>query len=258
MPRCVDHLEPVVVALEDITVLHHLHVEDRIAEHGEQGEAFPDLRHLLGRHVHQGHQSLARLVEHLLAVRLRGHPPCVLGVDEARDRAAHFLPNPGREAEVIDVPMGKYDSFDIGQVASGLFEPTLQGLEGPREFGGRVDQGQRPRTDGIDIRRNQVGIAGQVDCNRDRRCQPLERAPICSSSRGVTLKVRYVSERFRDSVLTWVPSPICLGSVSPSPYKSRDKPTQPAKRCQEPFRMKSPGTNLRGNPGQHRATRTTP
>jgi hypothetical protein len=64
------------------------------------------------------------------------------------------------------VPMGDYDSFDIGQVPSGLFELTLQDLEGPREFGGRVDQGQRPRPDGIDIGRNQVGKAGQIDCNR--------------------------------------------------------------------------------------------
>ncbi len=55
-----------------------------------------------------------------------------------------------------------------------------------------------------------------------------------------------------------VPSPICLGSVSPSPYKVRDKPAQPAKRCQEPFRMKSPGANLRGNPGRHRITRALP
>ena len=166
VPRRVDHLEPVVIPLEDITVLHHLHVEDRIAEHGEQGKALPDLRHLLRRHVHQGHQPLARLVEHLLAVRLRGHPPCVLGVDEARDRAAHFLADPGREPEVIDVPMGEYDSFDIGQVPSGLFEPALQGFEGPRELGGRVDQGQRPRADGIHIGRNQVGKAGQLDRNR--------------------------------------------------------------------------------------------
>jgi len=87
-------------------------------------------------------------------------------VDKARDRAAHFLTDPGRESEMIDVAMGEDDSFDIVQITSTLFELTLQGLEGSRELGGRVDQSQRPRAHGIDIGRNQVGKTGQVDCNR--------------------------------------------------------------------------------------------
>jgi hypothetical protein len=37
--------------------------------------------------------------------------------------------------------------------------------------------------------------------------------------RGVTWKYRYVSGEPCISVLPWVPSPICLGSVSPSPYR---------------------------------------
>ena len=43
------------------------------------------------------------------------------------------------------------------------------------------------------------------------------------------LKHRYVSRDPCLSVLSWAPSPICLGSVSPSPYKvARHKsPTEP-------------------------------
>ena len=52
---------------------------------------------------------------------------------------------------------------------------------------------------------------------------------------SVTWKDHYVSQEACRSVLSSAPSPICLGSVSPSPYKAKEKLSQPKKRCQEPF-----------------------
>jgi len=42
------------------------------------------------------------------------------------------------------------------------------------------------------------------------------------------------------------------------PPKPKEELSQPAKRCQEPFRKKSPGTNLRRNPRPDRTTRDLP
>jgi hypothetical protein len=82
-----------------------------------------------------------------------------------------------------------------------------------------------------------------------RMINPSGARMLSFSSRRETRKYRLSSGKARRSVLPWVPSPICLGSVSPSP-EVKEELSQPAKRCQRPFRMKSPGTNLRGNPGQ--------
>jgi len=114
----------------------------------------------------RGFLALPPVVKNLILIRLGAHTPSFFCVDEARDRAAHLLPDPDRQAKVIHVAVGEHDPFDIGRLETTLPELVLQELEGPRKLGCRVDQGHGPRTHGIDIRCAQVGVSRQRDCDR--------------------------------------------------------------------------------------------
>ncbi len=98
-----------------------------------------------------------------------------------------------------------------GRVSSSVSKKTDFVIVG-KDAGSKLDKARKLGVDNPERGRIQVRwLEGRVD------------------SRRVPWKYRYVSRDARSSVLSRAPSPICLGSVSPSPCKvaRRKSPTEP-------------------------------